>query len=317
VLPPRIPHSPQRPEAGSLGLVIERERVEGEMDCLRWYTDFDVCTDVLWERYFRCDDLGKDLVPVVQAFKASHECSTGKPSPESVCTSPPLEQDTTTAVPDPIKLSDWVDQHASRLAAGEEIDLLASLSHPDPEFRVIAAGEGTQVGTQTQACLSTSPLRQKISCTPASASKASPRPDPVELVSFALVRGRLLGRQGIARRGCTNSGVELCLWMHQEQNLRWERDAVASSHLGRRAQSRGAAAAWGCLFSRGLVEMMTRGVDDPTPEALAPHTRTWMCGTFLCGSGFEHMKLFSSCLLRWLVLHRDVLCCDARRCTDL
>ena len=42
VLPPRIPHSPQRPETGSVGLVIERERVEGEIDCLRWYTDFEV-----------------------------------------------------------------------------------------------------------------------------------------------------------------------------------------------------------------------------------------------------------------------------------
>jgi hypothetical protein len=60
LLPPRVPHSPQRPENESLGLVIERNRdVETEMDCLRWYTDFETCDTVLYERYFPCSDLGK------------------------------------------------------------------------------------------------------------------------------------------------------------------------------------------------------------------------------------------------------------------
>lgn len=35
LLPPRIPHSPQR-QAGTVGLVIERARKEKEMDCLRY-----------------------------------------------------------------------------------------------------------------------------------------------------------------------------------------------------------------------------------------------------------------------------------------
>ena len=43
LLPSRIPHSPQRPETGSLGLVIERTRYEDEMDGLRWYTVRDLC----------------------------------------------------------------------------------------------------------------------------------------------------------------------------------------------------------------------------------------------------------------------------------
>ena len=38
LLPGKIPHSPRRPVAGSIGLVIERRRVEGlEMDALRYY----------------------------------------------------------------------------------------------------------------------------------------------------------------------------------------------------------------------------------------------------------------------------------------
>ena len=41
LLPSRIPHSPQRPEPGSIGLVIERQRYEHEPpDGLRYYTDF-------------------------------------------------------------------------------------------------------------------------------------------------------------------------------------------------------------------------------------------------------------------------------------
>ena len=37
LLPGLIPHSPQRPEDGSIGLVCERERIRPEMDAMRWY----------------------------------------------------------------------------------------------------------------------------------------------------------------------------------------------------------------------------------------------------------------------------------------
>jgi len=79
LLPAHIPHSPQR-KAGSLGLVIERERLPGEIDAMQWFVPGT--TDVLWRRTFECRDLGKDLVPVVAAFKASVEAKTGKARPE-------------------------------------------------------------------------------------------------------------------------------------------------------------------------------------------------------------------------------------------
>ena len=60
----RAQHSPQR-TADSFGIVVERERAPHELDGLRWYTDFEACETVLWERYFHCADLGRDLVPVV------------------------------------------------------------------------------------------------------------------------------------------------------------------------------------------------------------------------------------------------------------
>jgi 3-hydroxyanthranilate 3,4-dioxygenase len=37
LLPPHVRHSPQRPEEGSLGLVIERARPPGELDAFEWY----------------------------------------------------------------------------------------------------------------------------------------------------------------------------------------------------------------------------------------------------------------------------------------
>lgn len=37
LLPPHVRHSPQRPEAGSLGLVIERARPMGLIDGFEWY----------------------------------------------------------------------------------------------------------------------------------------------------------------------------------------------------------------------------------------------------------------------------------------
>ena len=82
LLPSRIPHSPQR-QAGTFGLVVERKRDKDEVDGLRWYTNFeqpDTSTDgakpkgVLWDRFFYCGDLEKDLVPVVKAYKGSLEC---------------------------------------------------------------------------------------------------------------------------------------------------------------------------------------------------------------------------------------------------
>ncbi len=37
LLPRDTPHSPQRPEAGSIGLVLERIREEGTLEKFQWY----------------------------------------------------------------------------------------------------------------------------------------------------------------------------------------------------------------------------------------------------------------------------------------
>ncbi|EKX35234.1 hypothetical protein GUITHDRAFT_54734, partial [Guillardia theta CCMP2712] len=100
ILPPRVPHSPQR-KADTVGLVIERVREEGEMDCLRWYKDFDKCDEILFQRYFRCEDLGKDLVPVVEEYLRSEEYHSHQTTATSCPTPELIQDDTEIQVPAP------------------------------------------------------------------------------------------------------------------------------------------------------------------------------------------------------------------------
>jgi 3-hydroxyanthranilate 3,4-dioxygenase len=75
LLPPRVPHSPQRPE-NTVGLVIERRRAAGERDHLRWYCDG--CGAELHDASFQLVDLGKQLKPIIEDFYADESLRTCK-----------------------------------------------------------------------------------------------------------------------------------------------------------------------------------------------------------------------------------------------
>ena len=138
LLPSRIPHSPQRPEEGSFGLVVERRRDKHELDGLRFYTDFDKCDDILWEKYFHCWDLGRDLVPVIEEYRASEEFKTGRPTGKYVSSRPPTQIDTQTVMPDPFYFSDWLKRNDRVLQSGKVLNLFEN--HPDNEFHILVAG---------------------------------------------------------------------------------------------------------------------------------------------------------------------------------
>lgn len=59
------PHSPQR-SPGSIGLVIERTRREGEIDGVRWYCE--TCNNVLYEEFFTLYDIVEQLREIVEKF---------------------------------------------------------------------------------------------------------------------------------------------------------------------------------------------------------------------------------------------------------
>ena len=73
LLPPRIPHSPQRP-AGTVGMVVERQRKIGELDHLRWYCDG--CGEILHQASFQLQDLGAQLKPVIEEYYGSDSLRT-------------------------------------------------------------------------------------------------------------------------------------------------------------------------------------------------------------------------------------------------
>jgi len=104
MLPARIPHSPNRYE-NTVGLVMERERIPGEMDGLRWYTpEHDA---VLYEEWFHCTDLGRDLKPVIERFNSSEAKKTGVPRKDDA--PPPVIVDEDTELSPPVKLVDWIE----------------------------------------------------------------------------------------------------------------------------------------------------------------------------------------------------------------
>ena len=89
LLPAHVRHSPQRPQEGSIGLVIEPKRQTGELDAVEWYC-FD-CNALVHRAEMQLKSIVEDLPPVYQQFYASQEdrtcpnCGTvhpGKESPE-------------------------------------------------------------------------------------------------------------------------------------------------------------------------------------------------------------------------------------------
>lgn len=75
LLPPHIPHCPQRP-ANTIGLVIERVRKEEEHDSCLWFCE--KCGNKLYEEKFAMTDIVKQLPVVMNNFYASTEKRTCK-----------------------------------------------------------------------------------------------------------------------------------------------------------------------------------------------------------------------------------------------
>ena len=74
LMPPHVRHSPQRPEAGSLCLVIERSRPEGVRDAFEWYCER--CDALLHRVEVQLKSIVRDLPPLFDRFYASTELRT-------------------------------------------------------------------------------------------------------------------------------------------------------------------------------------------------------------------------------------------------
>jgi len=70
LLPPKVPHSPQRPE-NTVGLVMELYRKHNEKDGFMWFCEN--CGDKLYEEYFTLEDIVTQLPPIMNRFYESEE----------------------------------------------------------------------------------------------------------------------------------------------------------------------------------------------------------------------------------------------------
>lgn len=69
LMPPHTLHSPQRPEAGSLCLVVERQRPKGENDAFQW--SCAACGTVVKRYELTLVSIVADLLPVFERFYAT------------------------------------------------------------------------------------------------------------------------------------------------------------------------------------------------------------------------------------------------------
>jgi 3-hydroxyanthranilate 3,4-dioxygenase len=75
LLPPHVPHSPQR-FASTVGLVVERQRQPGERDGFLWYCEN--CSRELYSEYFELTNIETQLAPVFERFFSSTDKRTCK-----------------------------------------------------------------------------------------------------------------------------------------------------------------------------------------------------------------------------------------------
>ena len=73
LLPPKVPHSPQRFE-NTVGLVIERKRRKGELDAFQWYCD--KCHTLLYEYFFPLTNIVTQLPPIFDGFWKDDDART-------------------------------------------------------------------------------------------------------------------------------------------------------------------------------------------------------------------------------------------------
>lgn len=75
LLPPGVPHSPQRP-AGTVGMVVERQRPAGQPDHLRFYCES--CGAVLHDAQFELRDIVGQLRQIMEAYWSDESLRTCK-----------------------------------------------------------------------------------------------------------------------------------------------------------------------------------------------------------------------------------------------
>lgn len=104
----------------------------------RYYVDDT--TESLFEKWFYCDDLGVQLVPVIKEFFASEQCRTGRPLPGTIPENPPYQPDSNLSVTNPFNLKDWIDANREDIQTNGQKKLFDDTNY---QSDVIIYGKGS------------------------------------------------------------------------------------------------------------------------------------------------------------------------------
>lgn len=74
LLPPRVRHSPQRPDPDSIGLVVEYQRNVGELDGFEWVCAN--CSQLVHRVELQVQAIDRDLPPLFAAFHGDEDART-------------------------------------------------------------------------------------------------------------------------------------------------------------------------------------------------------------------------------------------------
>ncbi|KAM4770871.1 3-hydroxyanthranilate 3,4-dioxygenase [Rhinophrynus dorsalis] len=143
LLPARIPHSPQR-YANTVGLVLERRRLDTEKDGLRYYVEDS--TEVLYEKWFYCEDLGTQLAPIMKEFFNSKQYKTGKPDPDQTLEKMPFSLNTM-QVMEPFSFDKVLDKY--RLEKNQKKSLSLFGDQHETKAIIYGTGESEQKKSKT------------------------------------------------------------------------------------------------------------------------------------------------------------------------
>jgi len=117
-------------------------------------TDFEANSPLVhWEQFFYCEDLGKDLPPVIgkyRQFLTSEEGQQLAPLAPEAEEGRPVKQDRVAEIPSPFYLEDFIRDNERELAAGMQLPLFGQ-SHPDHEFRIFICGGPAEQARNTWA----------------------------------------------------------------------------------------------------------------------------------------------------------------------
>ncbi|KPP75909.1 hypothetical protein Z043_104804 [Scleropages formosus] len=107
---------------GEVGL-FSGPRTQSYNVVLPYYVDNT--TDVLFEKWFYCEDLGTQLVPIIQEFLNSEQHKTGKPNPDEPIAQQPFQLNTMNVMT-PFSFRRWMDKGRSELDQGRALNMFGA-----------------------------------------------------------------------------------------------------------------------------------------------------------------------------------------------